>query len=140
MHWCSSVTLVVARYWWHCVIVTHKLTMVMIKTFLFNTFYQCPMALLFTFLLMGAQVSQTALIALVFLCHFVATFHTVVHSVSLCLWQLSIGVGCSPLPGLMNQKYSISFKQAPMVHSLFSSFSDYYLQQVNVLTLASAFS
>jgi len=43
------------RFWWHMVIVTHKLVMVMIKTFIFNSFYQCPLALTFTFFLMGAQ-------------------------------------------------------------------------------------
>ena len=36
----------------------------------------------------------------------------------------------------MIQLYSICFKQVLMVHSLLFSFSDYCLQQVNVLTLA----
>jgi len=43
------------RFWWHSVIVLHKFVMVMIKTFVFNSFYQCPIALTFTFFLMGAQ-------------------------------------------------------------------------------------
>ena len=30
----------------------------MIKTFIFNSFYQCPLALTFTFFLMGAQVTK----------------------------------------------------------------------------------
>ena len=39
---------------------THKLGIILTKIFLFNTFYQCPVALLITFALMGVQVSSNA--------------------------------------------------------------------------------
>jgi hypothetical protein len=32
-------------FWWHAIVLAHKLAIVLTKIFLFNTFYQCPTAL-----------------------------------------------------------------------------------------------
>ena len=43
------------RYFWYATIVFHKLTIVLIKIFLFDNFLQAPAALLLTFGMMSIQ-------------------------------------------------------------------------------------
>ena len=47
-----------ARFWWHAVVITHKLAIVMTKIFLFNTFYQCPIAICVTLFLLALVVGH----------------------------------------------------------------------------------
>merc|ERR1740130_2071401 len=46
-------------YWWHSIVLLHKLAIIMAKNFLFDNFYQCPVALITTFALMSAQAFTT---------------------------------------------------------------------------------
>ena len=112
--------LVLLRFWWHIVIVTHALVMVMIKTFLFNTFYQCPFALAFTFFLMGAQVTpiQSTL-----------ALNTLLLRMRACDWLLRLS-WCRPMHGPLNRILWTSYKQLLIVHNLFFSFWDCCFRQV----------
>ena len=42
-------------FWWHTIIIAHKLAIVLTKIFLFNTFYQCPIAIVVTLVMMVLQ-------------------------------------------------------------------------------------